>query len=494
MNKNIKNNRPNILMIMADQLRFDCLSSNGNRIIKTPNLEKLAKESADMQNCYIQSPVCVPSRQTYFLGRYPHSHKNRVNYTPLNDNEILMQSKLSDAGYSTAFVGKLHYWPPTREFAISTGFKSGLIHDAADTNKYSDYYCWLKEVAPEYTPDFRKYKPSSEGNPYSCILPEKYHETTWCGEQTRRELEILAEDGAPFFLFSSYWRPHAPFDIPSPWDNMYNDIEIPLPHEINDKIIDTFPLPVQKLIYREPVPAHKISKERLQWMYRSYYAAVSQIDYQVGLTLSTLESLGLQENTIVVFVSDHGDLLGEHAIIGKNAFYESAIHVPMLIKYPEKIEPGSYSDLIESTDFLSTLFELCSLEVPSNNEGKSFAQLITKNKIGSDYKPRDFVFAENIIPEVINDKTFDFPYIKGKGVGGIIHPDAKMVRDKHWKYVRYVDNGEELFNIVEDPMEMKNLATDSNYKEIKNTLKDALLDWLITSDESSQIAPRWCLD
>ena len=137
--------KPNVLFIMTDQLRYDCLGCNGNTIIKTPNIDRLAKESANFSSFFIQAPVCVPSRQTFFSGLYPHSHKNRVNYTAMNDDVKLMQKYYREMDYQTGFIGKLHYYPSTRKYALSTGFDHGLIHDAGPTDKYSDYIAWLKE-------------------------------------------------------------------------------------------------------------------------------------------------------------------------------------------------------------------------------------------------------------------------------------------------------------------------------------------------------------
>src|ERR1039458_4637658 len=115
--------RPNILFLMADQFRYDCLGANGNKIVQTPNLDRLAAESANFSNAFVQAPVCVPSRVSYFTGRYPHSHKNRVNYTPCNPQEVFLQRMLKDAGYQTGSVGKLHLHPPTAGQAQSTGLE-----------------------------------------------------------------------------------------------------------------------------------------------------------------------------------------------------------------------------------------------------------------------------------------------------------------------------------------------------------------------------------
>ena len=148
--------RPNILFLMTDQQRFDTLGANGNSIIRTPNLDRLAEQAASLQNAFVQAPVCVPSRATFFTGRYPHSHRNRVNYTPLREGEVLMQEYLQRAGYQTASIGKLHYYPPTAEKARETGFDRVLLHDGVPfTNRFSDYQRWREQKDPQADVPYR---------------------------------------------------------------------------------------------------------------------------------------------------------------------------------------------------------------------------------------------------------------------------------------------------------------------------------------------------
>lgn len=487
---------PNILFIMTDQQRFDCVGANGNPLISTPHMDRLASQSANMLNTFVQAPVCVPSRQTFFSGRYPHCHRNRVNYTPLDERERLQQSYLKELGYATGFVGKLHYHPPTLEYALSTGFDEGKLHDAAHCDPYSSYVGWLRSVAPELA-EGRRYRATAGvegGNPFRSDIPDEWHETTWCGRESRAMLRSMAEGENPFFLFSSYWRPHAPFEVPEPWSSMYDDVDIPLPQQVDAEYIDSLPPPVRALILRGGGEPYLADRERLEWQYRSYYGAVSQIDREVGLTLDVLDELGLADRTLVVFCSDHGDQMLEHGLTGKNLFFEGSIHVPLTVRLPGTVEPGEYPDLVETTDLLSTTFELCGLPVPERNQGRSFAARISQEGLGTPYSPRRHVFGENIIPEVITmpGGRLTYPYEQGKGVGGILHPDAKMVRTERWKYCYYVGNGSELYDLAEDPEEMHNLADDPEYAETVRDLRGAILDWLITCDEPEQIAPRWC--
>ena len=246
--------RPNILWIMADQLRFDCVGANGNRIIKTPHLDRLAEGSANFSQAIVQAPVCVPSRASFFTGRYPHSHRNRVNYTPLAASEVLLPALLKSAGYQTAIVGKSHlyyHYPPTPDEARQTGFDLVDLHDGVPfTDPWSAYVRWRQANDPlrdipyhqlaRQNPQLRKSLPPG-GNPYRGAIDERYTDTTWTGLRTRERLKELAGGPQPFFLFCSFWKPHGPYDVPVPFDSMYNDVEIPLPEPETRETIGRLP-------------------------------------------------------------------------------------------------------------------------------------------------------------------------------------------------------------------------------------------------------------
>ena len=339
--------RPNIVWIMADQLRFDCVGANGNRLIKTPNLDRLAEQSANFSQAIVQAPVCVPSRASFFTGRYPHSHRNRVNYTPLAASEVLLPALLKRAGYRTAIVGKSHlyyHYPPTPDEARQTGFDLVDLHDGVSfTDPWSAYVLWRQANDPlrdvpyhqlaRQVPQLRKTLPPG-ANPYRAALDERHTDTTWTGIRTRERLKELAGGEQPFFLFCSFWKPHGPYDVPVPFDSMYNDVEIPLPEPETRETIGRLPLPVQKLILRGKNPEFEMDRGQLQWMYRSYYGTVSHVDREIGLILDALKERGVHENTIIVFTADHGDQLMEHGLTGKNVFFEASIRVPLMIRFP----------------------------------------------------------------------------------------------------------------------------------------------------------------
>ena len=359
------------------------------------------------------------------------------------------------------------------------------------SNKYSDYVAWLdKQGALPPGGNYRACR-KDHPNPYTAALEDRYHETTWCGEQSRAFLRRLAGAGQPFFLFSSYWKPHSPFEVPEPWASMYNDTEITPPRKVSAAYIESLPPGLRLFALRDG--GREMSDEALAWQYRAYYGAVSQIDREVGLTLDLLDELGRGRDTIVIFCSDHGDVMREHGMTGKNTFFDSAVHVPFMIRCPGVIQAGRYEQLTESTDLLGSLFSLCAfgahcgLEAPYSSQGRDFSGLIS----GScrPYEEREYVFAENIIPEVITGNK-DFYFVKNRGIKGIRHPDAKMIRSKQWKY-NYYAGDEELYDLQNDPEEMVNLAGDPRFADVKGRLKDELLRWLVTAGETEQIAPSW---
>ena len=178
----------------------------------------------------------------------------------------------------------------------------------------------------------------------------------------------------------------------------------------------------------------------------------------------------------------------EHGLFEKNVFYEASVRIPFLFSFPGHVRPGKYEELIETTDFLATVCELAGIEAPYHSQGRSFASLLTGD---GTYQPRDVVFCENVLPEVITTGALDFRFVKGQGVKGIRHPDAKMVRSARWKLNYYPGHGGELYDLKNDPGEERNLYEAPEHAAVVATLKGRLLDWMITADETEQIAPEW---
>ncbi len=495
-NRDSDSTQPNILFIMTDQQRYDGVGVNGNPLIQTPNLDRLAGQSANFTHTFVQSPVCTPSRACYFTGRYAHAHRNRVNYTLLPRDEKLLPAYLRESGYQTGMVGKLHLYYDfpfnAAEAARTGGFDIVELHDGVhSTDQWSDYVIWRNQRDPQkdiYYRDLAVDVPNAKqsANPFRVAIDARYTDTAWVGERSRNHIQTMAAQNRPFFLFSSFWKPHSPHEVPEPYDSLYNDIDIPLPKIETLEDIRRLPLPVQKMILRGNNPPYDMDRERLQWIYRSYYADITHIDHEVGEILKTLDETGQADNTIVIFCSDHGDQLLEHGLMGKNVFFEASVRVPFMIRYPGTIKPAVHDCFLETVDVLPTLFEMAGLAEPYNCQGRSFVPLLTGE---GDYTEREVAFCENIIPEVFGKDRIVFE--KGKGVDGIRHPDAKMVRSKHWKYNYYPEGFAELYDLENDPLEQRNVADDPAFRSVADEMKGRILDWLITSNETDQIAHTW---
>lgn len=473
---------PNVLVIMFDQWRYDCLGANGNGLVRTPNLDRLAARSVRYTHTFVQAPVCVPSRTSYLTGRYPHCHKNRVNYTPYRQPEPMLQKLLQEAGYRTGSVGKLHFRPGTNAHARTTGFDLVQLDDGIPrTDRYSDYAKWRNANDPLAKECHYNATVKGSGNPFRARIERQYTPTAWTGAETRGMLRELAKGTAPFFLFSSFFKPHAPYTVPAPFDAMYNDVEIPLPRQVDMAYIQSLPLPVQRMILRFK-PEYQTDRGLLQWMWRSYYAGVTMLDEEVGLILDELEKTGKAGNTVVFALSDHGDQMLEHGLFGKNVFFEDSVRVPMLVSWPGRLTPGTRTELTEAIDVMPTILEMCSVPVPDRVQGRSLL------RTGG---AREMVFCENIMPEVITNGDTGYPFAPGKGIDGVRHPDSKMVRTERWKLNYYPGNGGELYDLQNDPGEWRNLYADPAHARTVSELKGALLDWLCTADETDQIEKKW---
>ncbi|MEO7652485.1 MAG: sulfatase-like hydrolase/transferase, partial [Bryobacteraceae bacterium] len=381
---------------------------------------------------------------------------------------------------------------PTADYARSTGFDKVLLDDGVQsTDPYSDYVKWRNQHDPQRAVPYLQTMDVPAGkNPFRGVIDYRFTPTAWTGEQGVQMLRELAVSSRPFFLHVSFFKPHSPYTVPEPWDAMYDDFLIPLPKQVSLEQIKELPLPVQRQILRGR-PTYEIDRQRLQWIYRSYYASVSMVDREIGLILDELDRSGKAEHTIVVFTTDHGDQLLEHGLEGKNLFFESSVHVPYMIRYPWHVKPARYNTLVETIDTVPTLLEFCGLPIPIRVEGRSLAPLIAREAFPRKYAARDRVFSENIIPEVITNAGLDFSFTPGVGIKDIRHPDSKMVRTRRWKLNYYPGNDGELYDMENDPDETRNLIASPEHQKQVQELKASILDWMITADEASQIAPRW---
>ncbi|MDI6829585.1 MAG: sulfatase-like hydrolase/transferase, partial [Armatimonadota bacterium] len=299
------NNKPNILFLMTDQHRWDCLGCMGNKVIKTPNLDRIASEGALFLNAYSSTPTCTPARAALLTGLSPWHH-GMIGFGQVAERyPFEMPRALNDAGYYTFAIGKLHYHPQRNLH----GFKGALLDESGrvfSPDFISDYRKWFKEKAPDMNPDAT----GIGWNDYRSgvyALPEELHPTKWTGDQAVHFIESYRRE-EPFMLKVSFARPHSPYDPPKRFWEMYSEADMPKPYIGNwaEKFAKKADPQNYSLWYGD-LGIKQVRRSR-----RGYYGSISFIDEQVGRILKALENRGMLENTLILFTSDHGDMQGDH--------------------------------------------------------------------------------------------------------------------------------------------------------------------------------------
>ncbi len=465
--------RPNILWVCTDQQRSDTLGCYGNSFVNTPNIDKLAENGVIFENAYTQNPICSPSRACFLTGRYPRTTRCRQNGQSIHKDEKLISKILADDGYVCGLSGKLHLSAvhPTVTKAMEKRIDDGysVFNFSPGVHKgwpAQDYFLWLKEKGIEF--EIKKVKDS---NLVYHGMDEEYHQVKWAVDKAMLFMEACGENKDPWMFSINVFDPHHPFDPPKKYLDKYMDIldEIPLPKykegELKDKPsvqtvdhkaamnnsdhIDTF-------IFDE------ISEKEHKLIKAAYWAMVENIDTQMGRLLGNLEKTGQLENTIIIFNSDHGEMLGDHGIYLKGPyFYEGLVRIPLIVSWPGTIEGGRRSSaLVELTDLAQTLLDAIGIKHHPGMQGKSLWRLL-KGEAPLDHH-RDDVYCEyyNSLP---------------------FHKDpahyATMVFDGRYKLVRMHGEDEgELYDLKKDPSETVNRWNDSEYIKIKVKMLNRLSD------------------
>jgi arylsulfatase A-like enzyme len=452
---------PNILWICTDQQRFDTIRALGNPNVRTPNLDRLVDEGTAFTNAYCQSPICTPSRASFLTGMYPSSVHGAT-----NGNEVwsgafsLITKRLAQVGHDCGLVGKLHL--AGAEGRIEPRGEDGYrvfhwSHAPRDNWPQGHAYAdWLREQGMDL----------SEAQESPENIPPGLHQTTWCAEKA---IEFIKEArDQPWLLSVNTFDPHPqgstfaapreildryqPDGLPGP---LFHESDLAAQAKLNKIDFQTTPRRPEDINVKEKKAA--------------YYAMIELIDQNVGRILDALEDTGQREQTVVIFMSDHGEMLGDHGLLLKGCrFYEGLTRVPLIFSWLNHFEEGVVSDaLVELIDIAPTLLEICGVEVPARMQGRSLLPILTG--ASNPHQHRNAIRCEYyraLNPQSPGRSSFEGSY-------------ATMIRDRHYKLVVYHGHeAGELFDLYQDPGEFHNLWDDPAYSHIRFELMKQNFDAL----------------
>jgi arylsulfatase A-like enzyme len=439
--------RPNLVYVFADQLRAQSVGYLGDPKARTPNMDGLAAQGLSFSNAVSTMPVCAAHRASLMTGLYATSTGMVINELRANPRLPCMGHSLTAAGYETGYIGKWHLW------ANEAG------HHQEPRNSY-------------IPPEFREYRLGFDGFWAAYNFNHRYYRGFYFGDspervevpgyepdhQTEMAIRFIREKAGgerPFALFLSWGPPHDPWssdNVPEEFLRLFDGVEFPLPptwSDTPDPYMDRFTDPVRWLEHYKP---------NLPSFMRGYYAQTANLDHNLGRLMATLEELGVAEDTILVFTSDHGEMFGAHGRVQKLTFYEEAARVPFLVRWPGRISAGSVRDTCFATvDIMPTVLGLLGVPIPDSVEGMDLSRLA----LGQGGAEPEFALLQGM--------GHTYQWIDGY--------EWRAVRDKRHTYAVYRSDGSEhLYDNLEDPAQAHNLANDPGRRAILEEFRDQMAE------------------
>ena len=449
---------PNILWICSDQQRYDTIGALNNPQVHTPNIDKLVASGVAFERAFCQSPICTPSRGSFLTGMYPSAIRGCFNGNDTwAEAAPLVTALLAEAGYDCALAGKLHLagaFGRIEPRPQNDGYR--LFHWSHDPEDQWDeghaYADWLAEQGHDLG-ELRK-------SPHAT--PPELHQTTWCSD---RAIDFIEADhgGKPWLMSVNIFDPHEPFDPPQEYLDRF-DVE-----SLSGPLFRESDLAAQAKLAAIDFQTSPRRPEDFdaKWIQAAYYAMIELIDDNVGRMLAALDRTGQRDDTLVIFMSDHGEMLGDHGLLLKGCrFYEGLVRVPLIISWPGRFMEDIRRDaLVELMDIAPTLLELAGLPIPARMQGRSLRQLLSDPEAKDQH--REYVRCEYYSAVNVEfHERFTGSY-------------ATMLRDERYKLVVYHGHGiGEFFDLEADPGEFVNLWDEPALQSTKTRLMQQSFDAL----------------
>lgn len=442
----------NVLIIYADEYRFDCIGAAGNEEIQTPHLDALAADGVLYNNSFCVWPVCTPSRISLMTGQYVKQHGGTSNRSTVLPGTPTYAGILRDAGYETTAVGKMHFTPAYQDVGFDTMI---LAEQNGRGRNVDDYHRHLKDEGTlnvmdlvDQEREFRKDAPPQYWQTFGAYVsdvPDEYHHTTWTGDRAVETVGKWTADRGNV-LMAGFLKPHHPFDPPAPWHERYDPEKVSI-------------LPG----WTESVPERDwerakgyfdnstLTEPALKLVTAYYYAIITHMDHHIGRIVATLKEKGLYDNTLIIFTADHGEYMGFHHMLLKgNHLYDPLAKVPLIIKYPKQKHAGMKTDeLVNTLDVTATILAETGQKLAPHMRGTALG-----GPTPGRTRPREVIITED-----------------SRGL---------MVRDQRYKLLIDRDSTKDLFFDLElDPYELDNRIYDTNYASKILAFKQAALDFYL---------------
>ncbi|MGG1554056.1 sulfatase family protein [Paenibacillus ferrarius] len=462
--------RPHVFFLMCDELRADSLGYMGNEIVKTPNLDQLAKDSVIFENAYTNCPMCVPARASLMTGRNPISHGILDNAMRMVDDEQPLPHLLRKHGYTTTMYGKLHVHLSPEECGFDE-FQYG----------YPDPYTSFLGIRD---PEVRRksiYKKNEGDIPLVIhgVSPTAPEETS-CSrlvEDYIRRISSIKEEDQPIFHYLSILDPHTPYMPTKPYADLYDPKEMILPPNAGLTLQDK---PITQRYFHKIRGFDKLDEDDYRKSLASYYGLVTHVDDRMGQVIDRLKELDLYDDSLIIFTSDHGAMMGEHGFIEKwGHMYEPVVRIPLLVKLPNNVNKGTELDtFVEIIDLLPTVLDAANIPIPEHVQGRSLLPVCR----GETNVHRTVVHSQYFCGSIHTEPAM---MVRDEGWKLTVYPQQESIQEKLYgdhflKYSSFFDSplvGGELYDMRSDPYEQNNLFGNPQYAEQQARMEASLHEW-----------------